>query len=71
MDGNLCNDLKNGTVDIAIAQHPGEMGAVGVQYAVDALEGKKIPTRYGTGYTIMNKKNIDDPAVQKFLYSSK
>ena len=47
------------------------MGAVGVQYAVDALDGKKIPARYGTGYTIMNKKNIDDPAVQKFLYSSK
>ena len=68
---SIVNDLKNGTVDIAIAQHPGEMGAVGVQYAVDALEGKKIPTRYGTGYTIMNKKNIDDPAVQKFLYSSK
>ena len=48
-----------------------EMGSVGVEYAVKALSGEKIPTRYGTGYQVMNKKNIDDPAVRKFVYSSK
>ncbi len=68
---SIVNDLKSGLVTAAIAQHPGEMGAVGVQYAVDALDGKKVPTRWGTGYTIMTKKNISDPAVTKFLYSSK
>ncbi len=68
---SIVNDIKSGTIDIAIAQHPAEMGSVGVEYAVKALNGEKVPTRYGTGYTIMNKGNIDDPAVQKFIYSSK
>jgi ribose transport system substrate-binding protein len=68
---SIVNDIKSGTIDIAIAQHPAEMGSVGVEYAVKALNGEKVPTRYGTGYTIMNKGNIDDPAIQKFIYSSK
>ena len=68
---SIVNDLKSGLVTAAIAQHPFEMGAVGVQYAVDVLDGKKVAARWGTGYTIMTKKNIDDPAVQKFLYSAK
>ena len=68
---SVVNDIKAGVIDIAIAQKPAEMGSVGVEYAVKALSGEKIPTRYGTGYQVMNKKNIDDPAVRKFVYSSK
>ncbi|PNY79701.1 ABC transporter substrate-binding protein [Deinococcus koreensis] len=68
---SIVNDIKNGTIDIAIAQHPAEMGAKGVEYAVAALSGKKIPAQYGTGYTVMDKSNIDDPKVQAFIYSSK
>ena len=68
---SIVNDLKSGTIDIAIAQHPAEMGQKGVEYAVAAMSGKKIPIRYGTGYTVMDKSNIDDPKVRAFLYSSK
>ncbi|MGI8748127.1 MAG: ABC transporter substrate-binding protein, partial [Deinococcus sp.] len=48
---SIVNDIKNGTIDIAIAQHPAEMGRKGVEYAVAVMSGKKVPTRYGTGYT--------------------
>lgn len=68
---SIVNDIKSGTIDIAIAQHPAEMGAQAVQYAVDLMNGKKVPTRFGTGYTVMDKSNINDPKVQAFIYSSK
>lgn len=68
---SIVNDIKNGTIDIAIAQHPAEMGAKGVEYAVAVLKGQKVPTRFGTGYTVMDKTNIDDPKVQAFIYSSR
>ena len=68
---SMVGDIKSGTIDIAIAQHPAEMGQKAVEFAVAALSGKKVPTRYGTGYTVMNKGNIDDPKVKAFLYSTK
>ena len=68
---SMVGDIKSGTIDIAIAQHPAEMGQKAVEFAVAALNGKKVPTRYGTGYTVMNKGNIDDPKVKAFLYSTK
>ena len=68
---SIVNEIKAGTIDIAIAQHPAEMGAKAVDYAVMALKGQKIPTNYGTGYTVMDKNNIDDPMVQAYIYSSK
>jgi ribose transport system substrate-binding protein len=68
---SIVNDIEAGVIDIAIAQKPAEMGSVGVDYAIKALNGQKIPARYGTGYQVMNKQNINDPAVRKFIYSSK
>ncbi|WP_018466134.1 ABC transporter substrate-binding protein [Calidithermus timidus] len=68
---SIINDIRGGTIDMAICQHPAEMGKVAVQYAVDALNGKKIPTRYGTGYTVIDKSNIDTPEAKAAIYSSK
>lgn len=68
---SIVNDIKAGNVDIAICQHPAEMGQVGVEWAVKALNGEKIPTRWGTGYTVLDKSNVSDPEALKFLYSSK
>ena len=33
------------------------------------LTGHSIPTAIGTGFTVMDKNNIDDPEVAKFVYS--
>ncbi|MBF6596277.1 MAG: substrate-binding domain-containing protein [Thermaceae bacterium] len=68
---SIINDIKGGTIDLAICQHPADMGRIGVQYAVDALNGKKIPTRYGTGYTVIDKANADSAAAKAAIYSSK
>lgn len=66
---SIVAQLKSGLVDIAIAQHPAEIGYFGVVCAHAALTGQSIPTAIGTGFTVMTKDNIDDPNVSKYLYS--
>jgi ribose transport system substrate-binding protein len=63
-------DLKDGTIDLAIAQHPAEIGYYGVMTAYAALTGNSVPTLIGTGFTVMTKDNIDDPKVAQFLYKA-
>ena len=65
----IVDDLKSGLVDLAIAQHPAEIGYYGVVTAYAALTGQSIPVTIGTGFTVMDASNIDDPDVRKFIYS--
>jgi len=66
---SIVPQLKNGQVDIAIAQHPAEIGYFGVVAAHAIVNGQSIPTAIGTGFTVMTKDNVDDPDVSKYLYS--
>ena len=61
-------DVKSGAVDAVIAQHPAEIGYFGVIAAYAHLTGQSIPTKIGTGFTVMDKTNIDEPDVAKFIY---
>jgi ribose transport system substrate-binding protein len=65
----IVDDLKSGLIDLAIAQHPAEIGYYGVVTAFAAVTGESVPIRIGTGFTVMDKSNIDDPEVRKFVYS--
>ena len=65
----IVEDLKTGLVNIAIAPHPSEIGWFGVATAVAQLTGQSVPTYIGTGFTVMDANNIDDPAVAAFVYS--
>jgi ribose transport system substrate-binding protein len=65
----IVDDIKDGVVDFAIAQHPAEIGYFGVMAAYAHLTGQSIPTTIGTGFTVMHADNIDDPEVQRFIYS--
>lgn len=66
---SVVQDLKDGTFEMAIAQHPAEIGYFGVVSAVAHLTGNSVPTLIGTGFTVMTKDNIDDPAISRFLYT--
>ena len=66
---SIVDNIKTGLVDVAIAQHPAEIGYYGVVSAYAHLTGQSIPVAIGTGFTIMDKNNIDDPEVAKYLYS--
>jgi ribose transport system substrate-binding protein len=65
----IIDDIKSGLVDMAIAQHPAEIGYYGVMTAYAAITGQSIPTSIGTGFTVMHADNIDDPEILKFVYS--
>lgn len=66
---SIVPQLKSGQVDIAIAQHPAEIGYFGVVAAHAIINGQSIPTAVGTGFTVMTKDNVDDPEVSKYVYS--
>ncbi len=65
----MIDDLKSGLIDLAIAQHPAEIGYFGVMTAFAAVTGESVPIRIGTGFTVMDADNIDDPEIRKFVYS--
>ena len=66
---SIVENIKSGLVDVAIAQHPATIGYYGVVSAVAHLSGQAIPVAIGTGFTVIDKNNVDDPEVAKFIYS--
>ncbi|WP_210530421.1 ABC transporter substrate-binding protein [Rubellimicrobium arenae] len=66
---SIVDNINTGLVDVAIAQHPAEIGYFGVVAAYAHLTGQSIPTAIGTGFTVIDKANVADPNVAKFIYS--
>jgi ribose transport system substrate-binding protein len=66
---SIVDNIKSGLVDMAIAQHPAEIGYFGVMAAYAHLTGNSVPTTIGTGFTVIDKTNLADPKVSKFIYS--
>jgi ribose transport system substrate-binding protein len=66
---SIVDNIKTGLVDVAIAQHPAEIGYFGVVSAFAHLTGQSIPVNIGTGFTVMDASNIDNPDVAKYIYS--
>ncbi|HVW93719.1 MAG TPA: ABC transporter substrate-binding protein [Devosia sp.] len=66
----IIDNLKSGLVDLAIAQHPAEIGYYGVVSAYAHLTGQSIPTSIGTGFTVIDKNNYNDPNIAKFIYQN-
>ncbi len=65
-------DLRNGVVDMVIAQKPGDIGTVAVNYAYMALTGREsaIAKRVPTGYVVITRDNVDTPEAQGAIYKS-
>ena len=62
--------LKDGSVDLVIAQKPAEMGYYAVLMgAAHAAGYTDIPKRITTGYVVIDKDNMDDPDVARWFYS--
>ncbi len=66
-------DLRNGVVDLVIAQQPAAMGSIAVDYAIKALSGagNSIQKRVTTGYVIIDRYNVDTPEAQSAIYKSR
>lgn len=68
---SIVAQLKDGTFEVAIAQHPAEIGYFGFIAAYAHVTGNPAPTAIGTGFTVMTAANIDNPNISKYLYKSK
>ena len=67
---SIVPQLKDGTFELTIAQHPAEIGYFGFIAAYAHVTGNPVPAAIGTGFTVMTAANIDDPNVSKYLYKS-
>ena len=65
----IVDDINSGLIDLAIAQHPAEIGYYGVMTAYAVLMKQSVPISIGTGFTVMDKSNISDPEISKYVYS--
>ena len=66
---SIVDNISSGLVDAAIAQHPAEIGYFGVMAAYAVLTGNSVPVSIGTGFTVINAGNVDDPEIAKYIYS--
>lgn len=61
--------LNKGVVTLVLAQKPYDMGYMAVQFAVaDAAGVTSLPRRVETGFAIIDKENVTDPAISRFIY---
>lgn len=60
--------LQEGVIQATIIQNPFSMGYLGVKYAVDAMEGKKIAEFKDTGTKVIDQENMFWSDNQKLLF---
>ncbi len=63
--------VENGFVDSMIVQKPWEMGYMGVEFALKAIRGEKLPRYVNTGTISINKGLLQSGKVDKYLYPLK
>lgn len=66
----LIGALKKGQVDLVLAQKPGEMGTLGVEWAVKYLKDNsvQVPKKVIPGFEFFTKENVNDPAMAQYIY---
>jgi ribose transport system substrate-binding protein len=61
--------MNNGVVSLVLAQKPFDMGYMAVQFAAaDAAGVTSLPRRVETGFAIIDKENVKDPEIARFIY---
>jgi ribose transport system substrate-binding protein len=66
----IAQEIRSGHIDSAIAQHPVVIGYYGAMCAYGLISGEGSPLSINTGFTVINTANIDDPLIEKYIYSS-
>lgn len=51
--------IKDGRLGATVAQFPGKMGELGVEYAVRSLQGEEVPVVVDSGTMLVTKDNVD------------
>ena len=65
----LINALKDGKLDLLLAQKPREMGSLCVEWGYKHFKkGAEIPKKVIPGFEFFTRDNVDDPDMQKWIY---
>lgn len=59
--------LKDGDIDGLVVQNPFNMGYLAVKTMTEHLRGKPVDKRIDTGARLVQKNNLDDPAVKEIM----
>jgi len=66
---DLINALKEGKVDLVLAQKPFEVGQLSVEAGYNYLkDGTEPEKRIVPGFEFFTKDNVEDPDMQQFIY---
>jgi len=61
--------MNSGVVSLVLAQKPFDMGYMAVEFAMADHAGvTSLPRRVETGFAIIDKENVKDPAIARFIY---
>jgi ribose transport system substrate-binding protein len=61
--------MDQGVVSLVLAQKPFDMGYMAVMFAAaDAAGVTSLPRRVETGFAIIDKANVKDPQIARFIY---
>jgi ribose transport system substrate-binding protein len=66
---DLINALKEGQVDLVLAQKPAEMGSLAVEWGYKFFKEKaQVPKKVIPGFEFFTRENVNDPNMQQFIY---
>jgi ribose transport system substrate-binding protein len=66
---DLINALKEGKVDLVLAQKPAEIGMLAVEWGYKHFtEGAEVPKKIIPGFEFFTRENVNDPDMQQFIY---
>jgi len=66
---DLINALKEGKVDLVLAQKPAEIGALAVEWGVKHFkEGAEVPKKVIPGFEFFTRENVNNPEMQQYIY---
>jgi ABC-type sugar transport system substrate-binding protein len=63
-------DLKNGSLQLAIAQEPAVEGSDAVQQGLNAIEGKTVTKQIATPLLAVTPQNMNQSSIKPFIYAS-
>ncbi|MEY9871584.1 ABC-type sugar transport system substrate-binding protein [Streptacidiphilus sp. MAP12-33] len=62
--------LRNGTLQVLVAQDPAAIGTEAVDQLAAAFEGKPVQASIGTTMVAITKDNLGDPQIAKYVYKA-
>jgi ribose transport system substrate-binding protein len=62
--------LRNGTLQVLVAQDPAAIGTEAVDQLAAAFSGKPVQAAIGTTMVAITKDNLNDPQVAKYIYKA-